>query len=385
MVEAVRQGRSQREVARACHVALFTLQWWVKRAEGRALDQVQWANRSRAPARVHNRTDLAIELAVLECRQRLHATSVLGFYGAQAIHETLWAEATLPRVPSVRTIGRILERHGALDRRRRLRHPAPPPGWYVPAVRTKHAELDAVDVIEGLVIEGRGDVEVLTGKALWGYSAGVWPMPAVTAKVALEALLSHWQAHGLPQFVQFDNDTRFQGGHNHPDVLGRIVRACLSLGLTPVFVPPRESGFQAVIENFNGLWQRKVWTRFHHVDLSMLQSRSAQFVAAYRQRLAQRTDPAPPRRPFPTDWHLNLQAPLSGQVIYLRRTDADGVVSLLGRRFQVDPLWTHRLVRCEVNCDHHSIAFYRLRRREPEQQPLVKIIAYRFPRRPFRE
>ena len=123
MVEAVRQGRSQRDVARAFHVALFTLQWWLKRAEGRAVEQVQWANRSKAPARVHNRADLTIELAVLECRQRLQATSVLGLYGAQAIHETLWAEATLPHVPSVRTIGRILERHGALDRRRRLRHP----------------------------------------------------------------------------------------------------------------------------------------------------------------------------------------------------------------------------------------------------------------------
>ena len=176
----------------------------------------------------------------------------------------------------------------------------------------KQAELDAFDVIEGLVIEGQGDVEVLTGKALWGLAAGAWPLPAVTAKVALEVLLPHWHAHGLPQFVQFDNDTRFQGGHNHPDVLGRMVRACLSLGVTPVFVPPRESGFQAVIENFNGLWQRKVWTRFHHVDLTMLQNRSVQFLAAYRQRLAQRTDPGPQRRPFPHDWHLNLQAPPTG-------------------------------------------------------------------------
>jgi hypothetical protein len=108
-----------------------------------------------------------------------------------------------------------------------------------------------------------------------------------------------------------------------PDVVGRVVRVSLSLGLTPVFVPPREHGFQAVIEHFNGLWQRKVWHRFHHVDLPMLQHRSARFLAAYLRRIAQRTDPGPPRRPFPTNWRLNLQAPLRWQVIYLRRTDAE--------------------------------------------------------------
>ena len=385
MVAAVREGCSQREVARTCRVALSTLQWWIRRAAGQPLDQVEWANRSKAPARVANRTPAEVELAVLDCRHRLQATSALGYYGAEAIQETLRAEGTLKQIPSRRTIGRILKRHGVLDGRRRLRHPAPPPGWYLPTVRLRQAELEAFDVIEGLAIEGQGEVEVLTGKALWGPHAGAWPMPTVTAKASLHTLLTYWQAHGLPDFIQFDNDTRFQGGHNHPDVVGRIIRACLSLGITPVFVPPRESGFQAVIEHFNGLWQAKVWSRFHHLDLEMLQSRSGQFVTAYMRRLAQRTEHGPPRRPFPKDWRLNLQAVLTGQVVYLRRTDANGVVSLLGRSFPIDPLWTHRLLRCEVDLAHHQIRFYRLRRRDPDQQPLIKTLDYRFPQRRFLE
>jgi len=40
------------------------------------------------------------------------------------------------------------------------------------------------------------------------------------------------------------------------------MRTCLRLDVTPVFAPPRESGFQAAIENFNGRWQAKVWARF---------------------------------------------------------------------------------------------------------------------------
>jgi hypothetical protein len=88
---------------------------------------------------------------------------------------------------------------------------------------------------------------------------------------------------------------------------------------------PREHGFQAVIEHFNGLEQAKVWQRFHHADLAMVQSRSEQFLAAYCWRMAQRTEHIPPRRPFPTDWSLNLQGRACGQVIYLRRIDAQGM------------------------------------------------------------
>lgn len=385
MVAAVRQGRPQRQVATEFGVALSTLQWWLTRAGTDPLDQVDWSTHSRAPGRVHNGTSPEVELAVLACRQRLATTSALGFYGAQTIADTLRAEGTRLQLPSVRTIGRILQRHGVLDGRRRLRRPAPPPGWYVPALHLRQGEVEAFDVIEGLVIEGRGEIEVLTGKALWGPAAMAWPMSGVTAHTVLEHMLPYWRRHGLPHFAQFDNDTRFQGGHNHPDVLGRVVRVCLSLGITPIFAPPREHGFQAVIEHFNGLWQAKVWQRFHHTDLTMVQSRSEQFLAAYCRRMAQRTEHSPPRRPFPTDWSLNLQARPCGQVIYLRRTDAQGHVSLLGRSFPVDPVWPHRLLRCEVDFEHHQIRCYRLRRREPDQQPLVKTIEYVFPKKRFLE
>jgi hypothetical protein len=46
---------------------------------------------------------------------------------------------------------------------------APPPlGWYLPAVATREAELDSFDVVEGLVLEGGPQVEVLTGITVHG-------------------------------------------------------------------------------------------------------------------------------------------------------------------------------------------------------------------------
>ena len=186
---------------------------------------------------------------------------MLGEFGAAAIRRALVDRGVTP-LPTIRTIGRILERRGALDGRRRVRRPAPPPGWYLPDVADRRAELDSFDIVEGLVIKGGTSVEVLDGIALHGGLTASWPMGVVTAKAAVEAILEHWRAVGLPGYAQFDNDTIFQGPHQHKDVIGRVMRACLGLGVVPVFAPPREMGFQASIEAYNGRWQPKVWARF---------------------------------------------------------------------------------------------------------------------------
>jgi hypothetical protein len=88
-----------------------------------------------------------------------------------------------------------------------------------------------------------------------------------------EALAGNWRAFGLPAFAQFHNDSRFLGGHGQPDLLGPVPRLCLALGVTPVFAPIRETGFQAAIESFNGLWQARVWRRafcFGRPELALL-------------------------------------------------------------------------------------------------------------------
>jgi hypothetical protein len=282
MVAEVRAGASMRAVARAHDVSLSTVQWWCRRAGDRSLDRVDWSDRPPIAARIH-RTESGVEDLVLVLRRALKETSDLGEYGARAVHRELVARGHA-LVPSVRTIGRILERRGALDAGRRIRRPPPPPGWYLPEVATGRAELDSFDIVEGLALEGGVRLEVLNVISLHGGLPGSWPQPLVTAKTAVEALVEHWREFGRPAYVQFDNDTIFQGGHRGPDVLGRVVRTCLRLDVVSVFVPPQESGFLAAIENFNGRWQGKVWARFHHDSLDALQERSWRYVRAYRQR-----------------------------------------------------------------------------------------------------
>lgn len=381
MVQAVHSGSSMRDVARAFGVSVSTVSLWCGRARGQRLDRFDFEGDK--PGLATNRLADGTERRILDMRTHLKA-SVLGEYGAAAIHRALSASSPKGSVPSKPTIHRVLLRNGAVDSARRQRRPPPPKGWYLPEVAQGRAELDTFDFIEDLKIAGGPIIDVLTATSLHGGLADAWPMLERTAQNTLLAVLQRWRQDGLPDYAQFDNATIFQGSHRAADSVGRVVRLCLALGITPVFAPPREPGFQNAIEGFNALWQAKAWHRNHVSDIEHLQRVSAAYIVAYRNKSACRIEAAPTRACFPKTFKLDLQAPLHGKAIYIRRTTDTGQVTLLGRTFAVDSKWIRRLVRCEVNFSSHCIHFYALRRRDPGNHPLLKTTEYHRAQSKFR-
>jgi len=244
--------------------------------------------------------------------------------------------------------------------------------------------VDCFDFIEDLKIAGGPLVNVLTAKSLHGVLTNAWVLPQLSAKRTVSCLLGRWQRDGLPSYAQFDNDTVFQGAHQFADTVGRVSRLCLALGVIPVFVPPLEHGMQNPIEGFNALWQAKVWQRHHVRNMDELQARSDAYIAAHRARSHQAAEAAPLRRAMPKRFALDLHAPLRGQMAFIRRTNENGYARLLGQRFAVSRNWLNRLVRCEVDFDHHCIRCFALRRRAPTEQSLLATLAYHRPNKPFR-
>jgi len=252
-------------------------------------------------------------------------------------------------------------------------------------VAKRSRELDSFDVIEGLVIEGGINVEVLNAISLHGGLIGSWPNRTIFARTTVQAMIEHWKVFGLPAYAQFDNDTRFQGAHQFRDTLGRVIRLCLSLGVTAVFAPPRETGFKPLSKVSTLAGKLRSGSAF-------ISNLSAPYNPSPLDTLpptasvpACASNLPPSRRLFPSTWKFDLQARPKGSVIYLRRTDAHGRVSLLGHSFVVDSSWPHRLVRAHVDLTADQIRFHALRRREPTWQPIVTIVPYQFPKRRFRD
>lgn len=359
----VRRGGSLRQAARRFACSVGTAWFWVQRARGRRLDRVDWHDRPDGPAVPANRTGRGIERRIVRQRRWLARHDSLGYVGPEAVRRTLLDAGHA--APSARTIARILQRVGLTPQKRR-RHPPPPPGWYLPAVARGEAELDQLDVIEGLHLRHLGPVEVLTGISLWGKLAlaapahNGWRIDSI-----IPVLTAHWRQWGAPAYLQMDNDTRFAGSSRAVRRLGRLIRFCLDQGVVPVFTPPRETGFQAAVESFNHLWQAKVWQRFRHRDLRQLAGRNSAFLDAHRSL----PRPEAPTRP-------RTEARPATQIIFLRRTDARGCIRLLGAEITVASHWPHRMVRAELNISTKRLRVHALRRREPSHQPLLKNIRF---------
>jgi hypothetical protein len=296
-------------------------------------------------------------------------------YGAENIREEMLRRGD-QYVPTSRTITNILKRYGQIDRRLRQRRVAPPPGWYLPDILKRKYELDSFDIVEKLYLTVGEEIQLFNGISIHGNLIHSSAMNTVTTENTVLALIEHWKQFGLPKYVQFDNDMVFQGPRK-ADVVGKVIRLCLSLKVIPVFVTPYEQGFQGKIERFNREIQEKFWRRKRFRNLNEIKKYLEQYVLAHRMKQQGNILSAPGRHPWPKNWKRDDKKIPKGKIIYLRRTDGNGHVYLLEQKFEVSPNWINRLVRIELDLNKGRLKFFALRRAEWKKQYLLKNIAFR--------
>jgi putative transposase len=127
-----RQGESATAICASLGRSREWLYKWLKRHDADGADGADWAEeRSRRPRQSPAAIGSAVEAAILAMRRSLAQRQL--FQGAQAIAWEL-AEAGIASSPSVRTISRVLERHGLITR---ARGPYVAKGLAYPALRAE--------------------------------------------------------------------------------------------------------------------------------------------------------------------------------------------------------------------------------------------------------
>jgi hypothetical protein len=190
-------------------VTKSTVQRWVKQSDGKRLERVEFQDQRRRAEQPYNKSSNGVERCVLRLRKQLKEKSILGLYGAPMIHRHM-QERGCSQLPSIRTIGNILKRHGQIDKRTRIRRAAPPPGWYLTDLVQGQAELDSFDIVEKLYLQGGQEVQFFNGISLHGSLVHSAATETVTSENTVLMLIEHWKKFGLPKYVQFDNDMVFQ-------------------------------------------------------------------------------------------------------------------------------------------------------------------------------
>jgi transposase len=363
-----------RQIAKQFRVSKSTAQRWIRFSAGKRLGRLDFSNQKTGAKIPRNKTSNQLEKQILTIRKHLKEKSILRLYGADAIHKEM-IRRKIKNIPTTRTITNILKRNGKIDHRTRTRHKAPPPGWYLPDVVTRKAELDSFDIVEKLYLHGGQEVQLFNGISLHGSLIHSFATETVTTENTILMLIEHWKKWGLPKYVQFDNDMVFQGTRK-VNAVGKVIHLCLSLRVIPVFATPYEQGFQGKIERLNGEIQQNFWQRKTFKSLKQINKKLEEYVLAHRLAHQESILTAPHRKSFPKRWKRNDNKPLKGKIIYLRRTDGEGHIHLLENDFLVNKHWVNRLIRAELDLDKRTITFYRLRRSEPNVQHVLKKIKY---------
>jgi putative transposase len=303
---------------------------------------------TRANHHVANRIPPELERAILSVRRRLEAqTGPAARYrliGASAILAELQALHVSP-LPSLRTIDRVLQRHGITLPR--LRRPRLLPRQVYPAPKAEQSnELHEVDLVGPLYRKGRRQrYYIWVCKDAFDGAVCLRLAESRHMDEVLTFLGECWKTLGRPRQVQFDNAREIAAWGAGARSLSRVIRLCLYFGIVALFIPPGEPQYNGSAENFNGWFQPRLlrrhfrWPGDLRRELAVLEEVvNTQHVHARlggltpaQHRRRQRLQKLPPRYVVPTD-PLPLAA---GRVIFIRRVGPKGFVEVLDQSYRV--------------------------------------------------
>ncbi len=156
-----------------------------------------------------------------------------------------------------------------------------------------------------------------------------------------------------------DNEMSASGGGRYRYSISQVIRLHLLLGVHLLFIPPGEPGRNAVVESFNGLWQKRVL--LHPCpDLRALRRCSGRFLGYYHTQkpsrslsvaehgtrfpgvLRDRLWPALRHLPegFSLDRYIDARGHLAlpsakGRVSFVRKVDSHGRIEFNGAEYFV--------------------------------------------------
>jgi putative transposase len=354
-IERFRRGETISSICKSLHRSRFWFHRWLDRYESG--DPEWFREKSRRPHSTPRRTAPETEEAIKLIRWELEQSGA--FSGAQAIRWEM-EERDLRVVPSVRTIGRILDRH---DLVRRRNGPYEPKGKKYPQLKAeKPGEVHQTDFVGpcylrgGLRFYGLNSVDLATGRC------ATEPTLSRDAQASVNAFWSSWRRLGMPRHQQVDNEMVFYGSPRYPRAMGPLIRLCLLHQIEVWFIPVGEPWRNGVIEKFNHHWDQKLLGRIQMTSEIDLPPQSLLFEerhnARYRYSKLNGKTPmetltasgAKLRFPPETSAPLHpLPKPESGRYHLTRFVRGNGVLDVFGEKFAAPPECTYEYVRLTVD------------------------------------
>jgi len=285
---------------------------------------------------------------------------------------TIWAELHALHIrplPSLRTIERVLQRHGVSVPKVRLAPFIANPTYSVPSADESH-QLHQVDSVGPIYLKGnRQRYYIFVAKDAFDGAVCLKLYRSRKAEVILDFLGECWKTLGLPAQVQFDNAREVVGWGPAARYLSRVLRLCLRFGVEPVLIPPASPQRHGQVEHFNGWFHPRLFQR-HYTQVATprreLHRLQETVNLQHPQRRLQGLTPAQYRRRcklqklpqtyvMPTD----LLPIAAGRISFIRQVTLNGKVHLLSQTFKVGKRLKGEYVKLVLDTRRRQLTIYR--------------------------
>jgi transposase len=369
--EAVRMrvaGQTEVEVAEELGRSVRWVRKWLARWR-ETPDDPDWArSRSRAPGSSPQATNEEIVEQVLAARRKLEEDPRAQRGAAAVAWQLEVMGMPADDIPQARTIQRIISRAGLAQPRRRGGTSYTPRGvpYPCPARDAGPGELHEADPVGPRWLDGGEKVHSLNVMDIGTHRVALEPIARQRPIWLAEGLIDAWGRLGLPQIVQLDNHSSLRGGIGDPRRFGPVVKAALSLGVVPRFVPLSEPWRQGAIEHFQDVFDTNFFRAERFTDLDQLRDRAGVFERFHnaRHHYSTLSGATPDKATADADLDLAFppdsfeppdQLPETGRIEAIRFIRSDCDLDLFGEHITLPDPAEHSYVTATIDLDHHDL------------------------------
>lgn len=358
--QAIRLFESGEKVSRIVRTLKKSRQWfyfWLHRYRVQKGHEEWYKGESKAPKTKPSRIDNGIEQQVICARKKLEKQR-RAQTGAIAIQYAMYNLGQSP--PPVWTINRILTRSG-LNKRQNVSYQKSDKDYPTLFFHTHQMDLVGPRYI-------KGDGRYYTINIIDTECRSCFVRPARTKATAdiVDALVSFWSAHGMPDALQMDNELAFRGSNRYPRSFGSVVRLALALNIAPVFIPVGEPWRNGIIEKFNSTLDKHFLRAIQFENFDILNREATKFSdfhnANHRYSVLKQKTPnemrssLPPLYRFEQSVDVKQRIPLESGVIYfIRFIRSDSILKLHSESFKVHKDLMYSYVVAEVNLESQTL------------------------------
>ncbi len=281
--EAIKRYLSGESAASICKDLERSKPWlykWVNRYDPTVHE---WSkDLSRAPHNVANKTPPKVEDIVLSLRDRLKKENL--FYGPLAIQWSI-EDLGYKNVPHINTIKQILKRHGKIEpRKSRSKYKSKNIPYPIIEHNGKPNIVHEMDFLGPRYLRGGFRFYSLDIMDVGTHRVDITISKNKCGYTIVNILLSAWQKLGISHYLQMDNQLPLTGSNRYPRAFGSVIRFCLYLNVTPVFIPIREPWRNGHIEKFQHTYQKMFLNKYHFDNPDELLRGSSNFENRHNDR-----------------------------------------------------------------------------------------------------